>query len=93
VISETLATEIKEELKQIETNNLLPTTDISIIMELASHEKPLIAREIAEELDLSSQSIAKKNRMLDLKKGLIKRNKNVNPFSYELTDKAKELYK
>ncbi len=93
VISETLAAEIQDELKQIETSDLLPTTDISIILELASHDGPLIAREIAEELDLSSQSIAKKNRMLDLKKGLIKRNKNVNPFSYELTDKAKEMYK
>lgn len=93
VITETLAEEIQIELKQIETKNLLPTEDINIIMELASQDKPLIAREIAEELDLSSQSIGQKNKILDLKKGLIKRNKNVNPYSYELTDLAKSMYK
>lgn len=92
VITETLAEDIQVELKQIETKNLLPTEDINIIMELASQNKPLIAREIAEELDLSSQSIGQKNKMLDLKKGLIKRNKNVNPYSYELTDLAKKMY-
>lgn len=93
VITETIAKEIEVELKQIESKNLLPSEEISIIMELASQNKPLIAREIAEELDLSSQSIGQKNKMLDLKKGLIKRNKNVNPYSYELTDLAKTMYK
>ena len=93
VISESIAENIQNELKQIETKDLLPQTDINIIMELASQDKPLIAREIAEELDLSSQSIGQKNKMLDLKKGLIKRNKHVNPFSYELTELAKNMYK
>jgi len=93
VISESIADNIQNELKQIENKDLLPQTDINIIMELASQDKPLIAREIAEELDLSSQSIGQKNKMLDLKKGLIKRNKHVNPFSYELTELAKNMYK
>ncbi|MFA9188323.1 winged helix-turn-helix domain-containing protein [Flavobacterium sp. FBOR7N2.3] len=93
VISESIAENIQNELKQIENKDLLPETDINIIMELASQNKPLIAREIAEELDLSSQSIGQKNKMLDLKKGLIKRNKDVNPFSYELTELAKNMYK
>ena len=93
VISESIAENIQKELKQIENNDLLPETDINIIMELASQDKPLIAREIAEELDISSQSIGQKNKMLDLKKGLIKRNKDVNPFSYELTELAKNMYK
>lgn len=93
VISESIADNIQNELKQIENKDLLPQTDINIIMELASQDKPLVAREIAEELDLSSQSIGQKNKMLDLKKGLIKRNKDVNPFSYELTELAKNMYK
>jgi hypothetical protein len=93
VITESLAEEIQVELRLIEAKDLLPPADISIIMELASQDKPLIAREIAEELDLSSQSIGQKNKMLDLKKGLIKRNKHTNPYSYELTDLAKTLYK
>ncbi|SDE31125.1 hypothetical protein SAMN05216464_105185 [Mucilaginibacter pineti] len=93
VITEALADEIQIELRLIEAKDLLPSADISIIMELASQNRPLIAREIAEELDLSSQSIGQKNKMLDLKKGLIKRNKYTNPYSYELTDLAKNLYK
>ncbi|MCD0473337.1 MarR family transcriptional regulator [Flavobacterium sp. EDS] len=93
VISESIADTIQNELKQIENKDLLPQTDINIIMELASQDKPLTAREIAEELDLSSQSIGQKNKMLDLKKGLIKRNKDINPFSYELTQLAKNMYK
>lgn len=93
VISETIADNIKIELNHIETDRLLPTSDINIIMELASQERPLIAREIAEELDISSHSIGQKNRLLDLKKGLIKRNKEVSPYSYELTEQARQLYK
>lgn len=93
VVSESISDNIQNELKQIEDKDLLPQTDINIIMELASQDKPVIAREIAEELDLSSQSIGQKNKMLDLKKGLIKRNKDVNPFSYELTELAKSMYK
>jgi len=93
VITETIAEDIHEELRQIENSNLLPVEDINIIMELASQNRPLIAREIAEELDISSQSVGQKNKMLDLKRGLIKRNKKVNPFSYELTELAKSMYR
>lgn len=92
VITETISPEIQTQLRQIEVKSLLPTEDIAIIMELASQDRPLVAREIAEELDLSSQSIGQKNKMLDLKKGLIKRNKDTNPFSYELTELAKQMY-
>ena len=93
VITEAISDKIQLELRQIDSKDLLPPAEISIIMELASEKKPLIAREIAEELDLSSYSIAHKNKMLDLKKGLIKRNKKTNPYTYELTDLAKNLYK
>ncbi len=92
VVVETIADDIKAELQKINIEHLLPTSDINIIMELASQNRPLIAREIAEELDISSQSVGQKNKMLDLKKGLIKRNKNSNPYSYELTETAKKMY-
>ncbi|WP_431213377.1 helix-turn-helix domain-containing protein [Puia sp. P3] len=75
VVIESISTEIQNQLKQIETKDLLAPEDIDIIMELASRENAMVAREIAEELDMSSQSIGQKNKMLDLKKGLVKRNK------------------
>jgi Mn-dependent DtxR family transcriptional regulator len=62
-------------------------------MELSKQNEPITAKEISEELDISSYSIAQKNRMLDLKKGLIKRDQTKTPLTYELTDRAKNLYK
>lgn len=93
VVVESLTDDIKLELGRIEEGHLLTTAEIDIIMELSSHDRPLIAKEIAEEVDMSSHSVASKNKLLDLKKGFIKRNMNVSPYSYELTDKAKKIYK
>lgn len=93
VIIEAISEDIKTELIKIEQANLLNPTDIDIVMELTKQDEPLTAREISEELDISSYSIAHKNRMLDLKKGLIKRDQTKTPLTYELTDRAKNLYK
>jgi hypothetical protein len=93
VVIEAISDEIKSELIKIEQENLLNPTDIDIVMELTKQEEPLTAREISEELDISSYSIAHKNRMLDLKKGLIKRDQTKTPLTYELTERAKNLYK
>lgn len=93
VVIEAISDEIKTELIKIEQANLLNPTDIDIVMELTKQDEPLTAREISEELDISSYSIAHKNRMLDLSKGLIKRDKTKTPLTYELTERAKNLYK
>lgn len=93
VIIEAISEEIKTELIKIEQENLLNPTDIDIVMELTKQNGPVTAREISEELDISSYSIAHKNRMLDLKKGLIKRDQTKSPLTYELTERAKNLYK
>lgn len=93
VIIEAISDDIKTELIKIEQENLLNPTDIDIVMELTKQDEPLTAKEISEELDISSYSIAHKNRMLDLKKGLIKRDQTKTPLTYELTDRAKNLYK
>lgn len=93
VIIEAISDDIKTELIKIERENLLNPTDIEIVIELTKQVAPLTAREISEELDISSYSIAHKNRMLDLKKGLIKRDKTKTPLTYELTERAKNLYK
>lgn len=92
VIIEAISDEIKNELIKIEQDNLLIPSDLEIVMELARLNDAVPAREIAEELDISSYSIAHKSKMLDLKKGLIKRNKAVTPYTYELTQSAKNMY-
>jgi hypothetical protein len=93
VIIEAISDDIKTELIKIEQENLLNPTDIDIVMELTKQNESKTAREISEELDISSYSIAYKNRMLDLKKGLIKRDQTKTPLTYALTEKAKNLYK
>lgn len=92
VIIESIADEIKSELSKIDENSFLSSTEIDIVMELVKHESKVTAREIAEEIDISSYSIASKSRMLDLKKGLVERDQTKVPLTYGLTKKAKALY-
>lgn len=92
VVIESISNEIKNELIKIEQDNLLIPSDLEIVMELSKNQIPVHAREIGEELDMSSYSIAHKSKMLDLKKGLIKRNKLVTPYTYELTQTARNIY-
>ncbi|MFD2577151.1 hypothetical protein ACFSPU_12495 [Haoranjiania flava] len=91
VIIEPISKEISEELQKIEKDNLLNTSDIEIVTELSKIDNPVQAKEIAEELDISSQSIAQRSRKLDLQKGLVKRH-DTTPKTYELTELAKKIY-
>lgn len=91
VIIEPISKEISEELQKIEKDNLLNTSDLEIVVELSKIDEAVQAKEIAEELDISSQSIAQRSRKLDLQKGLVKRHNTV-PKTYELTELAKRIY-
>lgn len=91
VIIEAISNEIKNELIKIEHENLLNTSDIEIVMELSKQDDAITAKEIAEELDISSHSVGQRSRNLDLRKGLIKRHDTI-PKTYELTETAKNIY-
>lgn len=93
VRTESLSEELAGELQRIEKDSLLNPIDIDIVMELSRHDDAITAREISEEIDVSSQSIGQKCKMLDLKKGLIIRGKASNPYTYQLSSTAKILYK
>ena len=93
VRTEALSNELANELQNIGKGNLLNPIDIDIVMELSLHDKPITAKEISEEIDVSSQSIGQKCKMLDLKKGLIIREKSNNPYTYRLSPTAKVFYK
>lgn len=92
VVIESIADKIKDDLKKISSDILLMPAEVEIIMELSKREDAVIAKDIAEELDMSSQSVANRCRMLDLKKGLINRDKNTIPYAYSLSVGAKKLY-
>lgn len=93
VVVEPTSERIKSELSQIKKDNLLPSSEMEIIMDLLKSDIPKIAKEIAEDADLSKQFVAQKSRSLDLHKGLIKRNReNEDVYTYDLTDLGKSIY-
>lgn len=83
---------IQEELGKIDKSKLLPKTDFSILYELDKSEEPVYAREIAEELDVSSYLVAGRGRRLDEKYGFIYREKVGQIYAYSITKKAEDEY-
>ncbi|MCI2230468.1 hypothetical protein MC378_14910 [Polaribacter sp. MSW13] len=83
---------IQEELEKIDKSKLLPKVDFSLLYELQKNEEPLYAREIAEELDVSSYLIAGRGKRLDEKYGYVKRVHSGQLYAYTITEKAKEEY-
>ena len=83
---------IKEELDKIDKSKLLPKVDFSILYELHKNEDPLFAREIAEELDVSSYLIAARGKRLDERYGYVKRVHNGQIYAYSISEKAKKEY-
>ena len=59
--------------------------------ELNKHNEPIYAREIAEELDVSSKLISRRAKKLDEDKGYVERVKT-SPMTYRITKSAKITY-
>ncbi len=94
VVVESTSERIKSELSKIKKDDLLAPSEIEIIMDLLKSDTPKIAKEIAEDADLSKQFVAQKSRSLDLHKGLIVRKKeNDDVYTYDLTDLGKSTYR
>lgn len=88
-----IATSIEEELKKIEKSKLLPPIELGILHELNASQKKLYARELSEELDISSYLVAKRAEKLDKDKGLVNREKKSGQLiKYSITDKAIKSY-
>ncbi|GAA4167990.1 hypothetical protein [Sphingobacterium ginsenosidimutans] len=83
---------ISEDLNKIDKSKLLPKIEFSLLYELHKNEEPMYAREIAEELDASSNLIAARGRRLDDKYGYVKRVHNGQIYAYSITEKAKKEY-
>lgn len=84
---------IKMELDKIDSSKLLHKIEFSLLYELHKSEEPMLARTIAEELDVSSNLIAARGKKLDEKSGLIKRQRSVTGmYEYSITAKAKDEY-
>ncbi|EEW1465274.1 TPA: hypothetical protein ACP64M_002595, partial [Escherichia coli] len=82
---------ISSEISKIDNAKLLPKLELMILHELNKADDHLLARDIAEELDASSQLIAKRAEKLD-RKGLVFRDKSDALIKYSITNKAVEGY-
>ena len=83
---------IRAELTLLDEAKLLPNVEYSILYELNKHNNSLYARDIAEELDVSSKLIGKRAKKLDEEKGYIARIKKKNLMTYKITEKARKIY-
>ena len=86
------ADSLRSELERIDNAKLLPEIEIGIMHEMHKTEKPMKAKEIAEELDCSYQLIGKRAKKLDETLGLVARQGESAQRVYSLTNKAKQDY-
>lgn len=87
-----ISDDIKEELSKIDKAKLLPTIELGLLHELNSCDSEVYARDLAEELDLSSYLIAKRAEKLDKQKGLVIRHRSEQLLKYSISEKAKKDY-
>lgn len=83
---------IKEELDKIDKTKLLPSIELGILHELNSRNTEMYARDLSEELDISSQLIAKRAKKLDEDKGLVVRDRSEQLIRYSISKKAIREY-
>lgn len=87
-----LSRKYAEELERVNSNLLLPATELGILHALHSEATPMRAATIAEELDCSWQLIGWRGRHL-AERGLVKRSKNPSGHRiFEITEQAEDSY-
>lgn len=82
---------ISEEISKLDNAKLLPRLELTILHELHKVKNEMLARDIAEELDVSSQLIAKRAEKMD-RKNLVNRNRDDTLIKYSITQKAVDEY-
>ncbi|WP_201765516.1 MarR family transcriptional regulator [Paraglaciecola psychrophila] len=84
--------EIKDELERIDKSKLLPAIELGLLHELNSNNSTMLAKDLSEELDISSYLIASRAKKLDETLGLINRDRNGSLIKYSISAKAKDAY-
>lgn len=84
--------DIKTELDKIDKSKLLPAIELGLMHELNSSNEKMYARDLSEELDISSHLIAKRAKKLDEEKGLVDRDRTEQLIRYSISRKAIDEY-
>lgn len=83
---------IKSELDKIDKTKLLPSIELGVLHELNGSNEKMYARDLSEELDISSHLIAKRAKKLDEDKGLVDRDRSEQLIKYSISKKAISEY-
>lgn len=78
-------------IRSVSDEQLLPATELGILQTLNSEDQPLLAGDIAGELDVSHQLVGRRAKHLD-EQQLLHREMVRNRRQYTLTDVAKRIY-
>ena len=92
VTVQSVSENIEEELKRIDKEKLLPAIELAVLYELNGLDSSVYARDLAEELDVSSFLIAKRAEKLDRNQGLVTRDRNEQLLRYSISNKGKHEY-
>jgi DNA-binding MarR family transcriptional regulator len=94
VLVDSISDEIKSRIERIDEKKFLPIPELKIIRELEKADKPLYAREIAQEIDYSGQLVGWRGKKLQNEYDYVKRIKenDRNPYMYELTKKGRSYF-
>lgn len=87
-----ISEDIKIELEKIDKTKLLPSIELGVLHELNGSDEKMYARDLSEELDISSYLIAKRAKKLDENKGLVNRDRSEQLIKYSISEKAKKDY-
>lgn len=84
--------DIRTELDKLDKSKLLPAIELGLMHELNSSNEKMYARDLSEELDISSHLIAKRAKKLDEDKGLVDRDRTEQLIRYSISKKAIDEY-
>lgn len=87
-----LSRKYERELRAVNNELLLPRTELGILQTLESTSEPMRAREIAEELDCSSSSVAWKAKHLEERKLVTRNTGDDGKRIYSITKLARSSY-
>lgn len=90
VIESKIDDEIEKELV-VASADLPPIEkdELLILLELNAHTTPILAKDIAEDIDLNSRRISKICKKLEMDSGLVVRHTGSTPYQYSISDKGR----
>lgn len=78
-------------LEQVDSELMLPSTEVGILSTLYTEESGLMAADIAGELDCSYQLVGKRGKIME-ERGLVDRDKMKGRRIFKITERAREEY-